>query len=669
MTTTTETGCFSPDVYLAGELISFTAGTIVTLLFLVLTLRALRLPGTPLANVALALCSLTWNLGGLAKAVTAVMGITFPPGTVNWPAAVMFAGMWVWPIPVLAIWRHHATQPWQRIGCLVLQAAGGLAAAGIITLHIASAWLEVLGLTFAEFIAFEKQLLSGYGLALLGFGTAMLIHDRPTSRAVWLAYVMILLGLFGSALALFLHQALQLDASLDPVFAMLSKKSTLLVLFGSFFLFARFRFADLFIRHSLRILLASGFAMAFITHSQWPIWQKLAARTASPVAAQFFFTSLIAAVLILCFAVVDRALMRLLGRWLFAGPDYRRASQQLGDTLGSLHQENEIGTAAEDGVRTLLDLKHVRLVPIDRLPPSADLGQLATGEVIELGPCDPLAQWMPIAEVELIVPVCSGGRATHALVVAPGQARRALVSHEVAFLRTVAAQVGQRFDALKAERERIERLSREAVLLQQLAEAELRALRAQINPHFLFNSLNTVADLVVTDPARAELMTLRLAQVFRHVLAHSSRPLTSIREEIEFVRTYLFIEEARFGDRLRVEIDVAPEVAAEKIPSLILQPVVENALKHGLAPKIGPGHLRIGAAARTDHVCLTVEDDGVGPLHRPRRPSASGVGLKNVAERLQTLYRDRAGVRLEPRASGGSLVTILIPWRAADRSA
>ncbi|HUE00820.1 MAG TPA: histidine kinase [Bryobacteraceae bacterium] len=114
----------------------------------------------------------------------------------------------------------------------------------------------------------------------------------------------------------------------------------------------------------------------------------------------------------------------------------------------------------------------------------------------------------------------------------------------------------------------------------QSREAELCALRAQINPHFLFNSLNTVADLIVRDPVRAETMTLRLASLFRHVLAHASRPLTTVRDEVDFVRTYLYIEEARFGDRLRVEISVAREAAADELPSLILQPLVENALKH-----------------------------------------------------------------------------------------
>jgi two-component system LytT family sensor kinase len=119
-------------------------------------------------------------------------------------------------------------------------------------------------------------------------------------------------------------------------------------------------------------------------------------------------------------------------------------------------------------------------------------------------------------------------------------------------------------DALGREREAIERQSREAVLLQQVTEAELRALRAQINPHFLFNSLNTVADLIVRDPVRAETMTLRLASVFRHVLAHSSRPLTTVRDEIEFLRAYLYIEEAVSATGCRWRLQWMPRRPAKR---------------------------------------------------------------------------------------------------------
>src|SRR5262249_29154798 len=145
--------------------------------------------------------------------------------------------------------------------------------------------------------------------------------------------------------------------------------------------------------------------------------------------------------------------------------------------------------------------------------------------------------------VEVVVPISSGGKVTHLLLVAPGTSRPGLVTHDVSYLDAVATQCGHRLDALRREREAIERESREALLQQQVTEAELRALRAQINPHFLFNSLNTIADLIVRNPTRAEAMTLRLAGVFRHVLAHSCRPLTSVREEIDFLRTYLYIEE------------------------------------------------------------------------------------------------------------------------------
>jgi two-component system LytT family sensor kinase len=170
--------------------------------------------------------------------------------------------------------------------------------------------------------------------------------------------------------------------------------------------------------------------------------------------------------------------------------------------------------------------------------------------------------------------------------------------------------------------------------------------------------LNTVADLIVRDPVRAETMTLRLASVFRHVLAHSSRPLTTVRDEIEFLRAYLYIEEARFGDRLRVDIAVDAAVAGDAVPSLILQPLVENALKHGLGPKPGPGNLAISARAEGGFLLLRVEDDGMG---LSGRRAAQGVGLTNVAERLATLYQDRASVDMEARDGGGCRVTVLIP--------
>jgi two-component system LytT family sensor kinase len=150
--------------------------------------------------------------------------------------------------------------------------------------------------------------------------------------------------------------------------------------------------------------------------------------------------------------------------------------------------------------------------------------------------------------------------------------------------------------------------------------------------------------------------------VFRHVLAHSARPLTSVRDELAFLRTYLYIEEVRFGERLQVSIEASPEADGANIPSLILQPLVENALKHGLGPKVEAGHLWIRAAVEGPEVRLTVEDDGEGL--RPGGES-SGVGLANIADRLRTLYGERASLVLEPRSGGGAVATVRIPREAA----
>ena len=149
-------------------------------------------------------------------------------------------------------------------------------------------------------------------------------------------------------------------------------------------------------------------------------------------------------------------------------------------------------------------------------------------------------------------------------------------------------------------------------------------------------------------------------------MANSARPVIALHEEIEFLETYLQIEEARFGSRLQVKIAVDPAVAMEQIPSLMLQPIVENALKHGLAPKPGQGHLWITAEGKGNQLRLRVEDDGVGPaidvlkVNGIKGPS-NGVGLENVAQRLHALYQDKGGMTFEARQTGGTSVTILLP--------
>jgi hypothetical protein len=268
---------------------------------------------------------------------------------------------------------------------------------------------------------------------------------------------------------------------------------------------------------------------------------------------------------------------------------------------------------------------------------------------------------------DTVVRIPSSGQ-TAQLEIAIRDTGRTLLSSEIDLLHELALHAGRRFDDLEREQERIERVRTEGRLSSQLVEAELRALRSQINPHFLFNSLNTIASLVASEPDKAEKITVRLSSIFRYVLTHSDRPFTSLGEEMEFLRTFLEIEQIRFGERLAVTFDIDPASAPISIPSLILQPLVENAIKHGIAPKIGKSHLTIRAVSRGDFVQIDIEDDGIGlrskegasPM-KNRMTNGTGIGLQNIRERLSTLYGTMARIDLADQQSAGVRATIVLP--------
>lgn len=648
------------EPYLAASLIGFAAGTAISVLLLVLTARAANLPGTPIANVLFAVCSLVWNLGGFAHEIAIAYGLPEQGRAILILLAFQFSAAAAWPIAVFALWSPLVAQRWQRIGFRLLQTLAALSGAAIVSLF----WAGVFTATNYRSIIFLKESTAYNGAILLILGIA-LFRDRLLSRTMRVPSLAMLVGVFGATLADVLQQVLPSDPSLCNALRVTSEQLTLFIVLGAFFLFARFRFSDLFIRNSLRIVLAAltGVAFTLLDHALSLV--RFENHMAFPGAARAFVETLAAVPMLFLFTYSDRHIGECVNRWIFRAPDYRALGRQLSEMLAQLRDEATIAGAAEAAVRQALDLKTAKFIAPERLPESGRLDAIHDGEQVELDRCDPLLSDPALRDVELLVPVLCDGRVSQVLAVAPGPARRGLVTNEMNYLRSVAAQFGHRLDALRREEQSIQVQSREAVLLQQVTEAELRALRAQINPHFLFNSLNSIANLVVTNPEKAEAMTLRLARLFRHVLANSARPLISLREEIEFLETYLQIEEARFGSRLVVEFAIDPAVATEQIPTLILQPIVENALKHGLGPKLGQGHLWITAEGEGNQVRLQVEDDGVGLAKVVSRPNghggSKGVGLENVALRLNALYQDQSQLTMEMREAGGTRVTILLP--------
>ena len=194
-----------------------------------------------------------------------------------------------------------------------------------------------------------------------------------------------------------------------------------------------------------------------------------------------------------------------------------------------------------------------------------------------------------------------------------------------------------------------------------LRHAELQALRNQLNPHFLFNTLHSIAELVTENPTLAEQLILRLGQLFRRALHSSSAETVPLADEIDFVKCYLEIEQMRLGERLQVHWDIGSEVLNARVPNLLLQPLVENAIQHGIAPTGGPGNLTIRAERLDENLRLQVRDDGPGlPQASPLRV---GTGLANTQSRLHRLY----GVqhRFELISEKGLLVSVRLPFTAA----
>jgi two-component system LytT family sensor kinase len=192
-----------------------------------------------------------------------------------------------------------------------------------------------------------------------------------------------------------------------------------------------------------------------------------------------------------------------------------------------------------------------------------------------------------------------------------------------------------------------------------LTEARLQSLLRQLKPHFLFNTLNGIASLMHSDVDAADRMLVRLSELLRLTMHRGGQPLAPLRDEIAFIEKYLEIERIRFRDRLSTEVRVAPDVLDAEVPSLILQPLVENAIRHGIEPQARPGHVVVEARREASGILLVVRDNGAGVP--PAGFTREGIGLANTRARLRELYGDRCRLELGNHAAGGLEVRVAIP--------
>ncbi len=233
---------------------------------------------------------------------------------------------------------------------------------------------------------------------------------------------------------------------------------------------------------------------------------------------------------------------------------------------------------------------------------------------------------------------------------------------ELAIYATSIMVIGTELKIFGGVRIQIKLEEQERLLLQ----ARMEALQNQINPHFLFNTLNSVSSLVRFDPDTARELIIKLATIFRRLL-NSSESFVPLRDEVEFIDNYLDIEVVRFGrDKLQVVKELEPESLEVMVPSMLLQPLVENSIKHGLSSKVEGGSIYLRSRLSSKDLVVEVEDDGVGMgaaqlLEKPNGLGGTGIGMANVAERLKVLYGDTAKMTIDSRDGKGTLVRLRLP--------
>jgi signal transduction histidine kinase len=221
--------------------------------------------------------------------------------------------------------------------------------------------------------------------------------------------------------------------------------------------------------------------------------------------------------------------------------------------------------------------------------------------------------------------------------------------------------------ALAYYRQYQERALRATELEMRLAEARLQALQMQLNPHFLFNTLNAIASLMHKDVNGADRMITRLADLLRYALDSTQAQEVTLRQELAFLERYLEIEKTRFGPRLTVRLEIGPETLDALVPNLILQPLVENAIRHGVERRARPGCIELRSRRDNSTLHLEVRDNGPGlPPDRPRR---EGIGLSNTRARLQHLYGDNHQLALNNVPEGGLIVAVSLPFRTPSEPA
>jgi len=621
------------------NLIGLSTGVALYAMLLAMVVGAGRAPGSRRALDALllvtAVLGLVWNLCALPVYELPKVGIV---GPFPWLTATGFSALGFLPAvvvhSVLRGEREGIRGPLKRSIAAAAYAVSALA----VLLHVRAA---LTGTPVPDVVAMRVLT---YTFVVLVLPLAVATRGQPGARrAVWAAA----LAAFAVS-ALHLSQLHQGDASW-PV-ELLGHHASVPLAFAILYQDYPFALADLFLKRALTLLMLV--AIAFVAIATFGVrstafdeFVRVDPRQVGALVTIWVATALAYPALRRATAwFVDSVVLRRPDYPLLRGMATRRA--QAHETIPAL---------LDDVCQLLAPAMSAGAVTWRELSPSLDedaawhdsviVGDRATAATVTIAAAEPPRYALVISEL-------TGGRR--------------LLSDDLSTLESIAIVAARRIDAIRITGERYQREVREQEMAKLATEAELRALRAQVNPHFLFNTLTTIGYLIQTAPGRAVETLMQLTSLLRGVL-RSEGEHTTLGRELEIIEAYLEIERARFEDRLRVTIDVPPAVRRTRVPSLLLQPIVENAVKHGIAPlRLGgevvvSGRLERSATGALE-LSLIVRDTGsgatAGDLERGR---AAGVGLRNVERRLTVQHGSAASLTLRSTPGEGTTVAIRLP--------
>jgi two-component sensor histidine kinase len=615
------------------NLIGLSTGVVLYAMLLAMVLRAANGNGAPRADpllLATAVLGLVWNACALPAYELPKIGIE---GPFTFLIAAGYSALGFLPaVVVQSVLRddRERARVASRPKRTIVYAAYTVSAIAA-TLHARAAWV---GDALPSPLGMRLLTYAFIGLAV---PLAAVTRRQPGARrALWAAA----LSIFAVS-ALHLSQLHQGDASW-PV-ELLGHHASLPLALAILYQDFPFALADLFLKRALTLValvasaLVSVAAIGVIHSPELPL--------RDPRDVGLLVTLWVATALL--YPRIRHLIGWFVDTVLLDRPDYATLRADIGRSV-----------QRQQDVSTMLDEVCARLAPA--------LSARSVGwRERPAGPGVPTEPTAPAGNVAATVDVPVAEAPHYAIAVSDLIGGRRLLSDDYAALDAVAALAGRRIDAIRLTHERYARELREQEIGKLATEAELRALRAQINPHFLFNALTTIGYLIQTAPPRALSTLMRLTALLRSVL-RSEGESTTLGKELELIESYLEIEHARFEHRLRVRIDVPVALRSLRVPPLLLQPLVENAVKHGIAPLVRGGVVTVTARTEpsggTRALILQVHDTGVGvDTMELRAGRANGVGLSNVERRLACQYGDAASLSIESAPSGGTTVQIQMP--------